>query len=134
MLKKLLKQVTSSLSVLSLLAITGLAQATETTQAVTQTDKHPGSAGYMVWLPLILIATFYFLMIRPQNKRQRDQKELLNQITLGDEVMTTSGILGKIIRLRDNYIVLSVNKQTEITISRSAVSQVLPKGTIDSIN
>ena len=55
-------------------------------------------------------------------------------ISLGDEVMTNSGILGRITRLRDSYIVISVSKETEMTISRAAVTQVLPKGTIESIN
>jgi preprotein translocase subunit YajC len=58
----------------------------------------------------------------------------MNQIALGDEVMTNSGILGRITRLRDNYIVINIAKDTEMTISRSSVSQVLPKGTLESIH
>jgi preprotein translocase subunit YajC len=134
MFRKLLKKLTSALVILQLLAMAGLTQASEAVAASASTDKHAGFSGGMIWMPLILIAVFYFLIIRPQNKRQRDQKELMGQITLGDEVMTSSGILGKITRLRDSYIVISVAKETEMTIARSAVSQVLPKGTIDSIN
>lgn len=133
MLKKLLKKIASGTVALSALAVTGLAQAAEATKAAAPAAKH-GSIGSMIWLPLILIAIFYFLIIRPQNKRQREQKELMSSVTLGDEVMTNSGILGRITRLRDNYLVISVSKETEMTISRGAVSQVLPKGTIDSIN
>ncbi len=135
MLKKQLKKLASGAVALSALVVTGLAQAAETTaaKAAPAAAKH-ASIGSMIWLPLILIAIFYFLIIRPQNKRQREQKELMNSVTMGDEVMTNSGILGRITRLRDNYLVISVSKETEMTISRGAVAQVLPKGTIDSIN
>jgi len=122
----MLKKIVSGLSALSVWAMAGLAQAAEATKAAAPAAKHT-SLGSMIWMPLILIAIFYFLIIRPQNKRQREQKELMNQITLGDEVITNSGILGRITRLRDSYIVISVSKETEMTISRAAVTQVLHK-------
>jgi preprotein translocase subunit YajC len=128
MLKKQWKKLANYVLALPLLAVTGLAQAAPAADA-----KH-ASIGSMLWLPLILIAVFYFLIIRPQNKRQREQKELMDQIALGDEVMTNSGILGKITRLRDSYIAISISKDTEVIISRGAVSQVLPKGTMEGIN
>jgi preprotein translocase subunit YajC len=133
MLKKMSKKVASVAVALSSVAAAGLAQAAEAGKAAAPAAKHSGLGG-MIWMPLILIAIFYFLIIRPQNKRQRQQKELMNQIALGDEVMTNSGILGRISRLRDSYIVINVAKDTEMTISRSAINQVLPKGTMDSIN
>lgn len=123
MLKKAKKIVLS----LPLLVLTGFAQ------AAAEAAK-PQPAGSMLWLPLILVAVFYFLIIRPQNKRQREQKELTESVALGDEVMMASGIVGKVTRMRDDYVVVSVNKESEITFSRSAVTQVLPKGTIDGIN
>lgn len=123
----MLKKMKAGLLSLPLLALVDFAQAAETA-------AQPQSAGGMLWLPLILVAVFYFLIIRPQSKRQREQKELTESVSLGDEVMMASGIIGKITRLRDNYVVVSVNKMNEITFSRSAISQVLPKGTIDDIN
>lgn len=135
MLKKLQKKLASTVVALSSLVAITSTYAAETIKAAAPVSdaKHAGG-GMMIWMPLILIAIFYFLIIRPQSKRQKQQRELISQIALGDEVMTNSGILGKITRLRDEYIVINIAKDTEVTLSRAAVSQVLPKGTIDSIN
>jgi preprotein translocase subunit YajC len=133
MLKKQLNKIKGLVLGLSSFFINGFTQADQAPSAAAPAVKHAGLGG-MIWMPLILIAIFYFLIIRPQNKRQREQRELMNQIALGDEVMTNSGILGRITRLRDNYIVINIAKDTEMTISRSSVSQVLPKGTLESIH
>ena len=122
----MLKKIKVSLLSLPLLALVDFAQAAEAAK--------PQGAGSMLWLPLILVAVFYFLIIRPQNKRQKEQKELTASVGLGDEVMTASGIIGKVTRLRDDYVVISINKENEITFSRSAITQVLPKGTIEGLN
>lgn len=95
---------------------------------------HPQHAGFsMLAMPLIILAVFYFLAIRPQMKKQREHKSLLNEITIGDEVITSAGIIGKITKLREQYIVLNVSGGQELTFSRQAISQILPKGTIDGI-
>lgn len=127
----MLKKVYRKLIALPLMAVTGFAQAAA--EKAAPAAKH-ASIGSLIWMPLILIAIFYLLIIRPQSKRQKEQKNLMEQISLGDEVVTNAGILGKITRLRDDFIVISVAKETEITISRTAVAQVLPKGTMDGIN
>lgn len=135
MLKKLQKKLASTVVALSSLVATTVTCAAETIKAAAPApDAKHASGGMMIWMPLILIAIFYFLIIRPQSKRQKQQRELISQIALGDEVITNSGILGKITRLRDEYIVINIAKDTEVTLSRTAVSQVLPKGTMDSIN
>lgn len=138
MIKKTLKASTRAcryLVALPLLFVAKLSLAApEAAAAAASTPAKHGSVGSMIWLPLILIAVFYFLIIRPQNKRQREHKNLMKDVSMGDEVMTNAGILGKITRLRDSYIVLSVSKDQEMTFSRNAISQVLPKGTIESIN
>lgn len=86
---------------------------------------------------LIMIAAifvlFYFMIIRPQSKRAKEQRELLNRLKKGDEVITTSGILGKINALDDQYIKLGIADGVEISVQKGAVSTVLPKGTLKSL-
>jgi preprotein translocase subunit YajC len=76
---------------------------------------------------------FYFFMWRPQSKRAKEHKELLNGISKGDEVITAGGILGKVVNLNDDYVVLEVSEGTELTFQKTHVSAALPKGTLKSI-
>ena len=79
---------------------------------------------------LILIGGFflfiYFLIIRPQNKRMKAQKEMIENLSVGDEIVISGGIVGSILKISENFL-------TELIIQRSAVSSVLPKGTIKSL-
>ncbi|NHC60672.1 preprotein translocase subunit YajC [Paenalcaligenes suwonensis] len=89
-------------------------------------------------LPIILMfVILYFLMIRPQMKRQKEHRNLVANLGKGDEVITTGGLLGKISKVQDNYITLEVSslaeKPVEILLQRQAVGSVLPKGTIKSL-
>jgi preprotein translocase subunit YajC len=77
---------------------------------------------------------FYFLLIRPQSKRQKEHKAMLEAIQKGDEVVTSGGILGKVLKLTDNFIVLNVGDKVEMRFQRASISATLPKGTIKSIN
>lgn len=82
-------------------------------------------------LPFLLIfAVMYFLMIRPQMKRQKELNAMLGALAKGDEVVTNGGVLGKIAKLGDTYLTLEVAAGTEIQVQRSAIVQVLPKGTL----
>ena len=81
-----------------------------------------------------IFALFYFMMIRPQNKRAKQHKELVNKLQKGDEIVLTSGILAKVEKLvNDTYIRATVNSNVEILVQRAAVASVLPKGTLDSL-
>lgn len=80
-----------------------------------------------------LFALFYFIAIRPQRKRQKEHAELIAALSKGDEVVTTSGILGKVTKLDDNYVVLQVADNVELKFQRISVHAVLPKGTLKSI-
>lgn len=92
-----------------------------------------GDAGLMGFLPLILMfVLLYFLMIRPQMKRAKEQKVMVDGLAKGDEVITAGGVLGKITKLSEAYITLEIASETEITVQRSAVQTLLPKGTIKS--
>ena len=106
----------------------------ESFAAEAATDAAPALGGLppMV-MPLIILAVFYFLLIRPQQKRAKEHKSLISNIAKGDEVVTTAGIIGKIPALKDDYISLQINGETELTLQKSSVAATLPAGTISSI-
>ncbi|MFZ3128115.1 MAG: preprotein translocase subunit YajC [Rhodoferax sp.] len=85
----------------------------------------------MSMLPLVLMfVVLYFVMIRPQMKKQKEHKAMIDAITKGDEVVTSGGMLGKVSKLGEGYISLEVANGVEVQVQRAAVVQVLPKGTI----
>lgn len=85
----------------------------------------------MSMLPLVLMfVVLYFVMIRPQMKKQKEHRAMIEAITKGDEVVTAGGVLGKISKLGESFLGVEVANGVEIQIQRSAVVQVLPKGTI----
>tara|TARA_B100001029_G_C15004349_1_gene420117 strand:- start:73 stop:366 length:294 start_codon:yes stop_codon:yes gene_type:complete len=75
----------------------------------------------------------YFLMIRPENKRRKSHQEMLASLDLGEEVVTAGGILGKVSKISDQYIELSIADNTKIKVQKASISTVLPKGTLNSI-
>ena len=75
----------------------------------------------------------YFLMIRPENKRRKTHQEMISSLEMGDEIVTAGGILGKVSRITDQYIELSISDNTKIKIQKTSISAVLPKGTLKSI-
>lgn len=88
----------------------------------------------MSFLPLIvLFVLFYFLIIRPQMKRAKDQKKMQEAIQKGDEIITAGGQLGKVVKVTDQYITLDIGGGTESVFQRGAVQAVLPKGTIKDL-
>ena len=97
------------------------------------------SAGIMGFLPIILMfVVLYFLMIRPQMKRQKEHKNMVENLTVGSEVVTAGGMVGRITRITDSgYLALEVadlaSKPVEIMVQRQAVTAVLPKDTIRSL-
>ncbi len=80
-----------------------------------------------------LFVLFYFIAIRPQRKRQKEHAEMISSVSKGDEVVTSSGILGKISSLDDNYIVLTVSDKVDLKFQRVHIHAVLPKGTLKTI-
>ena len=90
-----------------------------------------GGGGIAGFLPLVVMfVALYFIMIRPQMKRQKELKALLDGLAKGDEVVTTGGLLGKITKINDTMISLEIAPNTEVQVQRAAVVQVLPKGSI----
>ena len=93
-----------------------------------------GDAGIIGFLPIILMfVLLYFLMIRPQMKRAKETKAMVEALQKGDEVITAGGVIGRITRIGDTYIGLEVAPNIEITVQKSAVQVLLPKGTLKSL-
>ena len=85
----------------------------------------------MSMLPLVLMfVVLYFVMIRPQMKKQKEHRAMVEALAKGDEIISAGGVLGKVSKLGDNYLGLEISNGVEIQIQRSSVIQVLPKGTI----
>lgn len=78
---------------------------------------------------LVFVVGFFF-MVRPQMKKQKELRNLLDNLSAGDEVITAGGLMGKVSRIKDGNVELQVAKDVEILMQKSAVTQVLPKGTI----
>ena len=95
-------------------------------------------SGLLSFLPLLfMFAIMYFLMIRPQMKKQKEHKNLLDNLQKGDEVIAGGGMLGRISKLTENYVTLEIatlgEKPVEVQVQRASVAVVLPKGTLKSI-
>jgi preprotein translocase subunit YajC len=93
----------------------------------------PGGAGggmESIFLIVAMFAVLYFLMIRPQMKRAKEHKTMVEALQKGDEVVTAGGILGRISKVGDTHLTLEIAHNVEIQVQRSAVQTVLPKGTI----
>ena len=85
----------------------------------------------MSMLPLVLMfVVLYFVMIRPQMKKQKEHRSMIEALAKGDEIVTGGGMLGKVSKLGDGYLSLEIANGVEVQVQRSAVIQVLPKGTI----
>lgn len=82
-------------------------------------------------LPLVLMfVVLYFIMIRPQMKRQKEHKAMVDALAKGDEIVTAGGLAGRISKLGDSYIGVEIADGVEVQVQRNAVAQVLPKGTL----
>ena len=102
--------------------------------AYAQTAAAGVESSFMSFLPIILMfVVLYFLMIRPQMKRQKEQKSMMEALAKGDEVVTAGGILGKITKVTDAYVTVEIANGTEIVVQKAAVATLLPKGTIKAL-
>lgn len=88
----------------------------------------------MSFLPIILMfVVLYFLMIRPQMKRQKEQRAMMDALAKNDEVITSGGVLGKVTKVTDAYVTIEVAEDTEIVVQKVAITMLLPKGTIKAL-
>jgi preprotein translocase subunit YajC len=98
--------------------------------AYAQGAAEPSPFGFLFPM-LIIFGAFYFLLIRPQQKKQKQHADLVSALQVGDEVLTAGGILGKVTGVSEHYAVVKVNDSTEIKVQKASVSAVVPKGTYD---
>lgn len=102
--------------------------------AMAQAAAAPPQGGLMGFLPLmILFVAFYFFLIRPQMRRQREHQKLIQGLQKGDEVVTGGGLLGRITDVAEGYLKVEIAKGVEVKVQRATVSTILPKGTIKEI-
>lgn len=91
------------------------------------------TGGLMSFLPLIIIfIIFYFLLIRPQMKRAKEHKQLVSQLSKGDEIVTNGGLLGRITDVGESFVTVELADNVTIKLQKHAVASVMPKGTIGS--
>jgi len=103
-------------------------------QSAWAQENTGGGGGLMGLLPLVLIfAVFYFFLIRPQMKQAREHKLMVEALAKGDEVVTSGGLLGRITRIGDNFIMVEIAPDIEVKVQKHAVSATLPKGTLKSL-
>ena len=98
-------------------------------------EAQQGSPMSMLFIFIIFGLIFYFMIYRPQAKRNKEHKKLMSDLTKGPEVLTAGGSIGKIPKVpeKGDVIVIALNDKTEITINRNYIAAVLPKGTIETL-
>lgn len=99
--------------------------------AYAQGAQAQGDSTSFIIMMVLMFAAFYFLLIRPQQKKQKAHTALVSGLSVGDEVLTAGGILGKITAVSEHYAVVMISDNTEIKIQKSSISTVVPKGTYD---
>lgn len=100
--------------------------------AAAPAASQPGIEGML--FPLAILAFFYFMFIRPQAKRSKEQKAMLAALTKGTEVVTSGGILGKVAEVDDNFVKLEISDNTFIQVQRHAIANMMPKGTYKAVS
>jgi preprotein translocase subunit YajC len=102
--------------------------------AFAQAPAGGGDAGMMNILFIVLMfVIIYFLMIRPQMKRSKEHRTMLEALQKGDEVITAGGVLGRVSKMGEAYVTVEIAPNTEVSVQKTAVQTVLPKGTLKSI-
>jgi preprotein translocase subunit YajC len=94
----------------------------------------PQDGGFMNYLPLVaLLAVFYFLVLRPQQKRAKEQKTMIEALQKGDEIATVGGVMGKVVKVAEDNVAIEIATNVVIQVQKAAVQNVLPKGTIKPV-
>lgn len=92
-----------------------------------------GDGTFSMIMMVAIFVLFYFMLIRPQNKRAKDHRALIAKLKAGDEVVTSGGLLAKVVTVDEQYVKVLIAQGVEIHLQRNAVNTVLPKGTIKSL-
>ena len=100
-------------------------------QAGEVVARGPGAPEFILLLLFVLI--FYFLLWRPQSKRAKEHRELVGSVQKGDEIAVAGGMVGKVVKVADDFLTLNISDNVNVIVQRQAVTQVLPKGTIKDL-
>ncbi len=92
----------------------------------------PNGYSTQIIILVVFVAVFYFLVIRPQQRRVKDQQSMISRLASGDEVVTTGGILGRITEVGDSFITLEIADGVRVKVQKTQVTQLMPKGTLKS--
>ncbi|APC97848.1 preprotein translocase subunit YajC [Francisella frigiditurris] len=117
-----MKKIILSLAAITLFSSTSFAADTAGSQA--------GSPLASILMLVVFFAIFWFLLIRPQQKKNKELRKMLSELTKGDEVLTSGGIVGKIVKLGDTFVDLEIADNLTVKVQRNAIGNVLPKGTL----
>ncbi|MCF6190022.1 MAG: preprotein translocase subunit YajC [Cocleimonas sp.] len=98
--------------------------------AMAAGEAPQGGGLQLVFMVALFFGIMYFMIIRPQSKKAKEHASLLDALTKGDEVVTNGGILGKIVKLGDNFIELKISDSSNMKIQRHAIASIMPKGTM----
>ncbi|CAM2971557.1 preprotein translocase subunit YajC [Legionella worsleiensis] len=101
--------------------------------ATTTAPAAPNDGTFSLIMIAAIFVLFYFMLIRPQNKKAKEHRELLSRLKKGDEIITTGGMLAKVVSLDEQYVKISPAEGIEIVMQKGAVTAVLPKGTLKSL-
>src|SRR3989344_2058270 len=114
---------------MNLLSLVGISDALAEAAAPS---AQASDGSFLSILPMlaVFLGVFYFLLIRPQQKRAKEHQKLMSDLAVGDEVVTAGGIIGKLTKLRDKHVVVQVSEGTEIVLQRASV---VPKGTLETV-
>ena len=102
--------------------------------AHAQSTGAPGDLGIMnIGMLVLMLVVFWFILIRPQMKRAKDHKAMLETLEKGSEIVTAGGVVGKITKIGDAYLTLEIAPDTEVVVQKQSVQTLLPKGTMRSL-
>lgn len=102
-------------------------------QAASGAAQDPFGGLSQFAMPIVILIIFWFMLIRPQMKRAKEHKTMVDALSKGDEVVTQGGMAGKIIKVGDAYVQLEIAPNVEIAVQKQAVATLLPKGTLKAI-
>jgi preprotein translocase subunit YajC len=103
--------------------------------SIAYAEQAQGAPGVMSNVLLLgaFIFLFYFMLIRPQSKKQKEHQNLISSVSKDDEIITSGGILGKVVKVTDQFLVISISDNINVTVQKQSVAAALPKGTMKDI-
>ena len=99
--------------------------------AYAASQQEPSALGFL--LPIFILVLMYFILIRPQSKKIKEHKLMIDDLKVGDEISTSGGIYGKITKISETYVILKISSDVVITLEKNSVGKILPKKSLEHI-